>query len=100
MSFITQLIAEGFNRTSWLVRSLKGSCLVIVIPPCVQVIESGLQFFNEMSTRDSNRSAPLKLKESVLQVVSQNVLAVLPELLQAINTIEALRSRINFINMY
>jgi hypothetical protein len=95
-----QLIAAGFNRTSWLVRSLKGSCLVMVMPPCVQVMESGLQFFNEMFTLDSKRSAPLKLNESVLQVVSQNVLADLPELLQAIKKTEAQRSKTNFIIKY
>jgi hypothetical protein len=53
-----------------------------------------------MFTLDSKRSAPLKLNESVLQVVSQNVLADLPELLQAINKTEAQRSKTNFIIKY
>lgn len=81
VSLITQLMAEAFNRTSWLARSLKGTVRLIAISPCVHEMESGSQFFTEMLTDEAKRSGDLKLKESERQVVSQNVLAVLPLLL-------------------
>ena len=50
---------------------------LVSIRPCVQAIESGLQFLTDMLTDDPNRSSDLKLKESDLQVVSQKVWPVL-----------------------
>jgi hypothetical protein len=59
VSFITQLMAEVFSRTSWLANSLKGTVLVMAIPPCVHEIESGSQFFTDMLTDEPKRSGDL-----------------------------------------